>query len=122
MSDKILFEVGQPVGICNFTSLPLLKISQVENTMFYDDKRFIVGRLLGTEESSIIRGNEQRYLLVVTISGFILSVKKEDIHLEPSSKMDAFLKGHEESYFSQRLEPYNGKLVKREDELWYVKL
>ena len=122
MSDNILFEVGQPVGIFKLTSLPLLKLSQIEQTMLFDEKRFIVGRLLGTEESCTLKVDYQTSFLMVTISGFVISVKEKDINLEPSSKMDAFLKEQEYLYLSQGLQPYDGKLIKKEDENWYIKI
>lgn len=122
MSNNNLFVIGKPAGIYKFTSLPLLKIAQVENTILFDDKRFIVGRILGTEESSIIRNIEPKHILIVTISGFIISVKKDDICLEPSSKMDAFLKEQEFLYVSQKLKPYNGKLTKIDDNNWYIQI
>ena len=54
--------------------------------------------------------------------GFVISVKEKDINLEPSSKMDAFLKEQEYLYLSQGLQPYDGKLIKKEDENWYIKI
>ena len=122
MKNETLFKIGQPVGIYNLSSLPLIKISQVEKTMFFDEKRFIVGRLLGKEETTYLSITPQNNLFVVTISGFVIAVKKEDISLEPNSKMDAFLKEQEFLFLSQNLKPYNGKLIKRKDEQWYIQL
>lgn len=113
MENNVLFEIGQPVGIHKLTNLPLIKISQVEQTMIFDEKRFIVGRLLGIEETTYLNVEEQNNnLFIVTISGFVISAKKEDILLSPESKMDAFLKEQEYLFISQRLKPYNGRLVK----------
>lgn len=122
MKNETLFKVGQPVGIYNLSSLPLIKISQVEKTMLFDEKRFIVGRLLGKEETTYLSIAPQNNLFVVTISGFVIAVKKEDISLEPSSKMDAFLKEQEFLFLSQKLNPYNGKLIKRKDEQWHIQI
>ena len=122
MSDNNLFVIGQPVGIYKFTSLPMYKISQVEKTLLFDDKRFIVGRILGTEENTIVRNMEGNNLLIVTISGFVISVKCEDICVEPHNKFDVLLIEQEYLYISQRLEPYNGKLIKKDDENWYIKI
>lgn len=117
-----LFAIGQPVGIYKFTSLPMYKIAQVEKTMLFDDKRFIVGRLLGVEENTLIRNDKDSHLLVVTISGFVISVKSEDISLEPKNKMDVLLMEQEFLYLAQKLEPYNGKLIKKDDGNWYVQI
>ena len=39
MEQDVLFEIGQPVGICKLTNLPLIKISQVEQTMIFDENK-----------------------------------------------------------------------------------
>lgn len=122
MSNNNLFAIGKPAGISKFISLPLLKIAQVENTMLFDDKRFIVGRILGNEESCIIRNLESEHVLIATISGFVISIKKDEVCLEPYSKMDAFLKEQELLYISQKLKPYNGKLIKVDNVNWYIQI
>lgn len=122
MEQDVLFEIGQPVGICKLTNLPLIKISQVEQTMIFDEKRFIVGRLLGAEETTYLNVEEpNKNLFIVTINGFIIAAKKEDISLEPHSKMDAFLKEQEYLFLSQKLKPYNGKLIKS-DNNWCIQI
>ena len=122
MEKDTLFEIGQPVGICKFLNLPLLKISQVEKTMFFDEKRIIVGRILGCEETTYLNVEEQNNnLFIVTINGFVIAAKKDDILLEPASKMDAFLKEQEYLFLSQRLKPYNGRLVK-DDNNWCIQI
>lgn len=123
MKNDNLFKIGQPVGICKLISLPLLKISQVEKTMLFDEKRYIVGRLLGTEETTYLNVEQQNNnLFVVTISGFVIAAKKDDISIEPQSKMDAFLKEQEYLFLSQKLKPYNGRLVKDDKDNWYIKI
>lgn len=122
MEKDILFEIGQPVGICKLMNLPLIKISQVEKTMIFDEKRYIVGRLLGIEETTYLNVEEQNNnLFIVTISGFVISAKKDDISFEPKSKMDAFLKEQEYLFLSQNLKPYNGRLVKSNDN-WCIQI
>lgn len=122
MSNNNLYVIGDPVGICKFTSLPMYKVSQVEKTLLFDDKRFIVGRILGHEETTIIRNTEQNNLLIITISGFTFSVKFEDIFFEPQSKFDVLLKEQEDLYISQKLKPYDGKLIQMNNKSWYLKI
>jgi len=116
------FTIGQPVCISNFCTLPLIKISQAENTMIYDEKRYLVGRILGTQDNIILSNVPSKKLLVITVCGFVISVDRDDLNSEPASKMDAFLKEQEYLQLSQRILPYDGKLVKNEHDNWCIQL
>lgn len=72
MINNKLFSVGQAVGIYHFTSLPISKISLLEKTMVFNEKRYVVGRILGFEESSTLKTVPENNLLIITINGFII--------------------------------------------------
>lgn len=121
MKENKNFVIGQPIGLCILTSLPIIKIAQVENTIYYDDKRFIVGRILSFGDNNIYKvSNEEKIIQIITPYGFIISAHKEELSTEPYSKMDAFLKEQEQILVSQRLEPYGGKLINIDENCWFI--
>jgi len=122
MKNNNLFETGQPVGIYKFTSLPLLKLTQIEELFYYKNMPILLGRILGCDKSTALRLTPQENLLIITINGFTISVSEDDILTEPREKMEYFLKRQEFLTLSKGLEPYNGTLIKKEDGIWYTKL
>lgn len=76
MINNNLFLIGEAVGVYNLTTLPLTKISLTEHCMIFNEKEYVVGRVLGYDECSIYKAVPENSLLVITVSGFIISLKK----------------------------------------------
>jgi hypothetical protein len=117
---KVLF-IGQPVGICDISGLPLTKIAQRENTIFLDEKIYLVGRVLGIDMNNVCTiSDEHIKVLIITPTGFIISADKNYVKTEPSLKFKTFLQEQEYLLISQRYTPYSGRLEKVHDDEWSI--
>lgn len=113
--------IGQAIGIYALSGLPLIKISQRENTMLFNEKLYLVGRVLGADISDICTISEKAHnILVVTPVGFIISTERQYIQTEPSSKMRTFLQEHEALLMVQGYKPYGGRLEKVDHDSWFI--
>lgn len=113
MENKPILMIGQGVGIYALSGLPLMKIAQRENTIYFDEKMYLVGRVLGIDDRNICMiPNETKNILIITPMGFVISSHREYIQVEPRTKMECFLQEQEDLLTSQRYIPYNGKLQK----------
>ena len=122
MINNNLFTLGQAVGVYQFTSLPLSKLSLPKKAMVFDGKTIIAGRIIGTEERYTSKSVPENYLLIITINGIIISARKNDILIDSNEMINSFLKREEFFTLSSKKEPYNGKLVKKDDGNWYIQV
>ena len=120
MKLKLSFFFFLPIAIYTFTNLPSFKIAQVEKTFYYDEKIYLPGRVLRLDDNNIKISDTNDLILIVTPSGFVISVERKYVTTEPKGKIDAVLKEQEFVLKSQNILPYDGKLEKVDDNNWFI--
>ena len=116
-----VFQIGQPVCLSVLSGLPLMKLAQEENTMTFNNKMYIVGRILKESiRDDISNSKYEENIFVITPMGFIIGCNKRYIHTFPLAKMEKFLKHEENMLLKKSLLPYTGRLIKSSTNEWFI--
>ena len=95
-------------------------MKKYEKTFYYNEKVYLPCRMLRLDDNHIKIPKDSEYVLIVTTFGFVISVEKKYLYKEPHGIIDAVLKEQEYVLISQNVPPYEGKLVKIDDENWFI--